>query len=256
MNTHPLDDRATRLFIALAAFFCVNAVLAEFIGVKIFALEDTLGIAPMEWNLFGQRGSLNFTAGTLLWPVVFVFTDVINEFYGKRGVRMISWIAVALILYGFAFAFGAIHLAPAGWWVDAAKDQGVPNYQHAYAAVFGQGLWSITGSVIAFLVGQLIDVRIFHRIRRMTGEKHVWLRATGSTAISQLIDSFVVLYIAFVLGPQQWPTSLFMAVGTVNYAYKMLAAVALIPLIYLMRRAIIGYLGAERAAQLRGEAAE
>ena len=65
-----------------------------------------------------------------------------------------------------------------------------------------------------------------------------------------------MLYIAFVLGPQQWPTSLFMAVGTVNYAYKMLAAVALIPLIYLMRRAIIGYLGAERAAQLRGEAAE
>ena len=163
---------------------------------------------------------------------------------------------MALILYRFAFAFGAIHLAPAGWWLDAAKDQGVPNYQHAYAAVFGQGLWSITGSVIAFLVGQLIDVRIFHRIRRMTGEKHVWLRATGSTAISQLIDSFVVLYIAFVLGPQQWPTSLFMAVGTVNYAYKMLAAVALIPLIYLMRRAIIGYLGAERAAQLRGEAAE
>lgn len=256
MNTHPLDDRATRLFIALAAFFCVNAVLAEFIGVKIFALEDTLGIAPMEWNLFGQTGSLNFTAGTLLWPVVFVFTDVINEFYGKRGVRMISWIAVALILYGFAFAFCAIHLAPAGWWVDAAKDQGVPNYQHAYAAVFGQGLWSIAGSVIAFLVGQLIDVRIFHRIRRMTGEKHVWLRATGSTAISQLIDSFVVLYIAFVLGPQHWPTSLFLAVGTVNYAYKMLAAVALIPLIYLLRRAITGYLGADRAAQLRDEAAE
>jgi queuosine precursor transporter len=255
MSTHPLDDRATRLFIGLAAFFCVNAVLAEFIGVKIFALEDTLGIAPMEWNLFGQKGSLNFTAGTLLWPVVFVFTDVINEFYGKRGVRMISWIAVALILYGFVFAFSAIHLAPAGWWLDAAKDQGVPNYQYAYAAVFGQGLWSIAGSVIAFLVGQLIDVRIFHRIRRMTGEKYVWLRATGSTAISQLIDSFVVLYIAFVLGPQQWPTSLFMAVGTVNYAYKMLAAVAMIPLIYLLRRAIIGYLGGERAAQLRSEAA-
>jgi queuosine precursor transporter len=255
MNTSLLDDRATRLFIALAAFFCVNAVLAEFIGVKIFALEDTLGIAPMEWNLFGQAGSLNFTAGTLLWPVVFVFTDVINEFYGRRGVRMISWIAVGLILYGFVFAFSAIHLAPAGWWVDAAKDQGVPNYQHAYAAVFGQGLWSIVGSVIAFLIGQLIDVRIFHAIRRATGEKYVWLRATGSTAISQLIDSFVVLYIAFVLGPQQWPTSLFMAVGTVNYAYKMVAAVALIPLIYLLRRAIVGYLGAERAKALRDEAA-
>ena len=248
---HPLQDRATRLFIALAAFFCVNAVLAEFIGVKIFALEDTLGIAPLEWNLFGQTGSLSFTAGTLLWPVVFIFTDVINEFYGKRGVRMISWIAVALIVYGFAFAFAAIALAPAGWWVDAAQAQGVPDYQKAFAAVFGQGLWTIAGSVTAFLVGQLIDVAVFHRIRRATGERHVWLRATGSTAVSQLVDSFVVLYIAFVIGPQHWPMSLFLAVATVNYAYKMLAAFALIPLIYLMRRLITGYLGASRAAELR-----
>ncbi len=255
MSPHLLDDRATRLFIGLAAFFCVNAVLAEFIGVKIFALEDTLGIAPLQWNLFGQTGSLSFTAGTLLWPIVFVFTDVINEFYGKRGVRMISWIAVALILYGFVFAFAAIHLAPADWWVDSVKSQGVPDYQKAFAAVFGQGLWTIAGSVVAFLIGQLIDVSVFHRIRRMTGEKHVWLRATGSTAVSQLVDSFVVLYIAFVLGPQQWPTSLFMAVSSINYLYKMLAAIALIPLIYLMRRTIIAYLGVERATQLRREAA-
>ena len=91
-----LDDRAVRLFIALSAFFCVNAVLAEFIGVKIFALEDTLGIAPFEWNLFGQKGSLSFTAGTLLWPMVFILTDTINEFFGRRGVKFISWVAVAL----------------------------------------------------------------------------------------------------------------------------------------------------------------
>ena len=252
---HPLGDRATRLFIALAAFFCVNAVLAEFIGVKIFALEDTLGIAPLEWNLFSQTGSLSFTAGTLLWPVVFLFTDVINEFFGRRGVRMISWIAVALVIvYGFVFAFAAIALAPAGWWVKAAEAQGVPDYQAAFAAVFGQGLWTIGGSVIAFLLGQLIDVAVFHRIRRATGEQHVWLRATGSTAVSQLVDSFVVLYIAFVLGPQHWPMSLFLAVSTVNYAYKMLAAVALIPLIYLMRRLITGYLGTARAAELRDAA--
>ena len=256
MTTRLLDDRATRLFILLAAFFCVNAVLAEFIGVKIFALEDTLGVSPFEWHLFGQTGSLSFTAGTLLWPIVFVFTDVINEFYGKRGVRTISWIAVGLILYGFVFAFAAIHLAPASWWVTAAQDQGVPDYQKAYAAVFGQGLWTIAGSVVAFALGQLIDVSVFHRIRRATGERMVWLRATGSTAVSQLIDSFVVLYIAFVLGPQQWPTSLFLAVSSVNYAYKMLAAIALIPLIYIMRRAITAYLGEARAAQLRADAAE
>jgi uncharacterized integral membrane protein (TIGR00697 family) len=254
--TRLLEDRATRLFIGLAAFFCVNAVLAEFIGVKIFALEDTLGIAPLQWNLFGQTGSLNFTAGTLLWPIVFIMTDTVNEYFGKRGVRMISWLAAGLIAYGFVFAFIAIHLAPASWWVTVAQGQGVPNYQDAFAAVFGQGLWTIWGSLIAFLVGQLIDVRVFHRIRRATGERQAWLRATGSTAVSQLVDSFVVLYIAFVLGPQHWPTSLFLAVGTLNYAYKMLAAIALIPLLYLMRAGINRYLGNARAAQLLQHAAE
>jgi uncharacterized integral membrane protein (TIGR00697 family) len=250
-----LEDRAVRLFIGLAAFFCVNAALAEFIGVKIFALEDTLGIAPLNWNLFGQTGSLSFTAGTLLWPIVFILTDTINEFFGSRGVRFISWLAVALIGYGFVFAFAAIALVPAGWWVTAAQSQGVPDYQAAFAAIFGQGLWTIGGSLVAFLVGQLIDVAVFHRIRRATGEKHVWLRATGSTAVSQLVDSFVVIYIAFVIGPQHWPLSLFLAVSTVNYVYKMGFAIVLIPLLYLMRRWITGYLGAERAEELRLQAA-
>jgi len=249
------DHKAQKLFIVLAAFFVVNAVLAEFIGVKIFALEDTLGLRPFEWNLFSQSGSLNFTAGTLLWPIVFIMTDTVNEYYGQRGVRFISWLAVGLILYGFLFAFAAIHLAPAGWWVGAAQSQGVPDLQKAFAAIFGQGLWTIWGSVIAFLLGQLIDVSVFHRIRRRTGPRQVWLRATGSTAISQLVDSFVVLYIAFVLGPQHWSMGLFLAVGTLNYIYKMGAAVALIPLLYIARRAIHSYLGHDQAEHMMEEAA-
>jgi uncharacterized integral membrane protein (TIGR00697 family) len=96
--------------------------------------------------------------------------------------------------------------------------------------------------VTAFLVGQLIDVTVFQRIRAATGERLIWLRATGSTAVSQLVDSFIVLYIAFVLGPQQWPIPLFLAVGTVNYAYKMAMAIALIPLLYLGRRWIRAWL--------------
>ena len=247
--------RAHRLFAVLAAFFVVNAVLAEFIGVKIFALEDTLGVSPFEWNLFGQSGSLNFTAGTLLWPIVFIMTDTINEYYGQKGVRFISWLAVALILYGFLFAFAAIHLAPASWWTGAMSAQGVPDQQAAFAVIFGQGLWTIAGSVVAFIVGQLIDVSVFQRIRRATGSRHVWLRATGSTAISQLVDSFVVLYIAFVLGPQHWPMGLFLAVGTLNYAYKMAAALALIPLLYLMRGLIRAYLGHEQAQRMSEHAA-
>src|SRR6188508_2257637 len=237
-------SREARLFITLTGLFVTNAIIAEFVGVKIFALEDTLGVAPFDWRLFGQSGSLSFTAGVMLWPVVFIMTDVINEHFGVRGVRLISWLAVAFIIYAFLFAYLSIGLVPAGWWVTVGAERGVPDMQAAFAAIFGQGLWTIGGSVTAFLVGQLVDVALFHRIREATGEKMVWLRATGSTAVSQLIDSFIVLYIAFVLGPQHWPIPLFLAVGTVNYCYKMAMAIVLIPLLYLGRRLIRAYLEA------------
>jgi len=240
---------------ALTAFFVGNAIVAEFVGVKIFALEPTLGLPPFGWNLFGQQGSLSFTAGVLIWPIVFIMTDVINEYFGRRGVRFISFAAAGMITYAFVFAYAAIHLAPAEWWVGINVDRGVPDMQAAYANVFGQGLWTIGGSLVAFLLGQVIDVTIFHRIRAATGERWIWLRATGSTAFSQFVDSFVVLYIAFVLGPQQWPVALFLAVGTVNYCYKMVMAVLLSPLIYLARHMIERYLGPVEAARLKAEAA-
>lgn len=248
---HVSDQRTNRLFVVLAGFFLTNALLAEFVGVKIFSLEATLGIAPIEWSLFGVSGTLNFTAGVLLWPIVFVMTDVINEYYGVKGVRLVSWVAVGFISYAFIAVYISIGLAPAGFWIEANQALGVPDIQHAYAQVFGQGLWTIIGSIVAFLIGQLVDIAVFRRIRALTGEKLIWLRATGSTAVSQFIDSFVVLYIAFVLGPQQWPIPQFLAVGMVNYGYKMLAAIALIPLLYLARYLIKGYLGAAEAERLK-----
>jgi uncharacterized integral membrane protein (TIGR00697 family) len=249
------SPRAQKLFIILTGIFVCNALMAEFIGVKIFALETTLGIAPFNWNLFGQTGSLNFTAGVLLWPVVFIMTDVVNEYFGRRGVRLLSWLTVLLIGYAFVFAFIGIGLAPAPWWVTVGTEQGVPDMQAAYASVFGQGQWTIAGSMVAFMVGQLIDVAIYHRVRRATGEGKVWLRATGSTLVSQLVDSFIVLYIAFVLGPQRWSWSLFFAVATVNYVYKFIAAIAATPLIYASHRVIDGYLGRPVADEMKERAA-
>jgi queuosine precursor transporter len=255
MTTATVNSKTSRLFTVLASFLVADALIAEFVGVKIFSLEQTLGVAPFDWNLFGQQGSLSFTSGVLLWPVVFVMTDIVNEYFGPRGVRFISWLAVGLISYGFLAAYLAIHLAPAAWWVTVNEGQGVPNMQSAFTAIFGQGMWTIVGSIVAFLVGQLIDITVFQLIRRTTGQRWVWLRATGSTLVSQCVDSFVVLYIAFVLGPQQWPTSLFLAVGSVNYAYKVLMAFAMIPVIYLVRHAIRSYLGAAESEVLAATAA-
>jgi len=250
-----IEDKTVRLFIGLTGLFITNAVIAEFVGVKIFAFEDTLGIAPFNWHLFGTTGSLSFTAGVLIWPVVFIMTDVINEYFGVRGVRFISWLAICFIVYAFLFAYMAIGLVPAVWWTTVAVGQGVPNMQAAFSTVFGQGLWTIGGSITAFMIGQIVDVTIFHRILRLTGERWVWVRATGSTLVSQLLDSFVVLYIAFVLGPQHWSMNQFLMVGTVNYIYKMSAAIVLIPLLYLSRRLIHNYLGHDLAEQLKAEAA-
>lgn len=108
----PLDSRAARLFVVLAAFLVCNALIAEFVGVKIFALEPTLGLETLNWNLFGQRGSLSFTSGVLLWPFVFLMTDIINEYFGRRGVRFLSWLTVGMIVYGFLAAYLQSRLRP------------------------------------------------------------------------------------------------------------------------------------------------
>jgi uncharacterized integral membrane protein (TIGR00697 family) len=125
--------------------------------------------------------------------------------------------------------------------------------QTAFGAVFGQGLWIIGGSLIAFLIGQLVDVHIFHHIKKRTGEKALWLRATGSTLISQLIDSFVVLVIAFYIGGK-WPLKLVLAVGVVNYIYKFMVAVCLTPMLYLLHQLIDVWLGKELAKQMIDDA--
>lgn len=249
-----LHKKEIRLFLILGGFFITNALIAEFIGVKIFALEETLGISPFNWNLFGHEGSLMLSAGVLLWPVVFIMTDIINEYYGKRGVKLLSYLTAGLIFYAFIMVISAIYLSPADWWVGSYQEKGVPDMQAAFGQVFGQGNWIIVGSLIAFLLGQVVDAIIFERLRKWTGEKKVWLRATGSTLVSQFIDSFVVLYIAFVLGPPQWEISLFLAVGLVNYSYKFLVAVVLTPVIYLGHEMIDRYLGKELAAKMKRRA--
>jgi uncharacterized integral membrane protein (TIGR00697 family) len=258
--TDVISHRPTRLFIFLGGFFIANALIAEFLAVKIFALEDTLGWERFNFNLFGEVGALQFTAGVMLWPVVFVMTDVINEYYGKRGVRLLSFLAVGLISYAFMMVFISINLIPPEWWLSQNVSKGVPDMQKAYSVVLGQGLLIIVGSLVAFLVAQFVDVASFHRIKEVTGEKKVWLRATGSTLISQFFDSFVVIYIAFKLGPElvgnvePWRWTQLLAVGTVSYLYKFIVAIVLTPAIYLAHYIIDQYLGHEVAHEMKQKA--
>jgi uncharacterized integral membrane protein (TIGR00697 family) len=250
MHVH-LTHKSTKLFIILGTFFIANAIIAECIGVKIFSLEKSFNYAPVNWTIFGQKGlSFNLTAGVLLWPVVFIMTDIINEYFGPKGVRMLSYIAAVLIAYSFIMIYGAMHLPPADFWVGVNTSKGIPNMQNAFSGIFGQGLWIIIGSLAAFLIGQVLDVFIFHKIKKITGEKQIWLRSTGSTLVSQLIDSFIVLFIAFYIG-QGWSLSLVLAIGVVNYIYKTLMALLLTPVIYFVHNLIENYLGDSLAKEMK-----
>jgi len=255
-----LNNKINRLFLILGGFFISNALVAEFVGVKIFSLERTLGFEAFNWSIFGIDGlGFNLTAGVVLWPIVFVMTDVINEYFGKRGVRVLSYAAVAFIIYAFAMVYLSIQLVPNAWWqfesgtLSSDASQSISDMDLAFKRIFGQGLWIIIGSLVAFLIGQLVDVVAFHRIKQITGEKKIWLRATGSTLISQFIDSFVVLIIAFYIGAD-WELNRVLAIGFMNYFYKFFVAVAMTPLIYGVHHLIDNYLGHETAMALRKEA--
>lgn len=250
-----LRDKSTKLFLVLGGFFIANAMIAEFMGVKIFSLEDSLGIQRANINLFGSKFSFHLTAGVLLWPVVFVMTDIINEYYGRKGVRFLSYLTVGLISYAFIMFNGAINLEPSEYFTIG---NGIDHADDAYRGIFGQGLWIIIGSIVAFLIGQLLDVLVFHRIKKVTGEKNIWLRATGSTLVSQLVDSFVVLFIAFYLGRriqsgqgEAWSLHQIAVTGTGNYIYKFAAAIILTPVIYLIHGWIERYLGHGLAAKMK-----
>jgi queuosine precursor transporter len=248
-----LEQKRNRLFVILCGIFITNAILAEIIGVKIFSAEQTVGFNPAQLNILGFVMDFNLTAGVLIWPVVFITTDLINEYFGKPGVKRISYLTAILILYVFVIVFFAIRLPPANWWVEAKDESGnvIVNMDVAFNKILGQGQRIIIGSLTAFLIGQLVDVFAFQKIRQATGSKWLWLRATGSTLISQFVDSFVVLFIAFygVFSNDQ-----ILAIGITNYIYKFSVAILLTPIIYLGHSLIDNYLGKQNAEKISEEA--
>ena len=195
------------VFLILAGFFITNAIVAEIIGGKLV-------------NFFGV---FTQSIGIILWPVVFLLTDLMNEHFGKEGVRKLTFITVGLIIYIYLLLYVAMKIPAVPF---------SPVNDMVFDTVFGQSQWIIIGSITAFILSQIVDVYTFWLIRKATGKYLIWLRATGSTAISQLIDTFVVQFIAFVL-PGYWKLSEFVENALYGYTFKLIVAVCLIPFIYL-----------------------
>jgi uncharacterized integral membrane protein (TIGR00697 family) len=251
-----IKDKPTRLFIYLGGFFIANAILAEVIGVKIFSLEETFGLEKANFTLLGESGlSFDLTVGVLPWPIVFIMTDIVNEYYGVKGVRFLSVLTAMLIAFAFIVFYFSIHTMPAGWWKVSQVKNGVPDMQAGYAQVLGQGMNIIFASLTAFLIGQITDATVFRKIKKMTGEKQIWMRSTVSTLFSQLIDTIVVsyVYLYFSLG---FSFPKVTAIALVGYIYKFTIAILCTPLIYLIHGWIERYLGHKQAAEMKKAAME
>lgn len=203
------------VYVVLAGIFITNALVAELIGGKLIDV-----------------GSAVMSIGILPWPVVFVTTDLINEYFGEKGVKKLSLITAGLIAYTFFVLFFAIKIPSSGI-SSVTSDQ--------FKAVFGQSQLIIVGSIVAFLASQLIDVTIFHFVKKRTGNKMIWLRSTGSTVISQLFDSFIVLGIAFWL-PGIMDFKTYVISGFTGYTVKLVIAILMTPMIYLGHFLIQKYL--------------
>ncbi len=224
-----LNNRKDLIFLILSGLFVSNALLGEILGGKLI-----------------QAGPYIMSLGVVPWPVVFLTTDLINEYFGKRGVRKLTFITVGLILYAFLVIFVAMQIPAAA--VSPVQDE-------AFNSVLGQSQWIIAGSVVAFVLSQLTDVFVFWMFRSLTKGKLLWLRATGSTAVSQLIDTFVILGIAFWL-PGKIETKDFLNLAFTNYTYKFGIAVCLTPLVYGAHSAIDRFLGREAHVLIETAAAE
>ena len=238
-----MKTRRDTLFLILGGFFLTNALLGELIGGKLFYLGAPDFILKLG---FFQIGPFLMSVGVIPWPVVFLTTDLVNEYYGKRGVRQLTFLGVGMIAYAFIALFAALRI-PA---TDFSPVSGA-----AFGQVFGQSLWIIVGSLTAFALSQLTDVLIFHRLRRVTGPGRLWLRATGSTVFSQLVDTIVILGIAFYL-PGKLTGAQFLSIAVTQYLYKFTVAVVLTPLIYLGHSAAERFLGPELAHEMALEAAK
>lgn len=235
-------SKRQRLFAFLFGIFLTNAIIAEIIGVKIVSIEKSLGFQPLGlMTPWGDVWDFNQTAGALNWPIVFITSDIINDYFGKKGVKFISYTTAIFIVYTFFIIYLATQLVPADFWLEVNGSKNGFNINDSFKMIFRQGLGIIIGSISAFLFSQLLDALIFEKIKNRTGSKLIWLRATGSTLISQLFDSILVIGIAFYLFGN-WTFAQWMNVSFNNYLYKFIVAVLFTPFLYVAHYFIEKYL--------------
>jgi queuosine precursor transporter len=205
-----LLDTRNKLFLTLAGIFITALLVGDLIGAKLTS-------APLVGLL---------SVGIIPFPITFVLTDLLNEFYGKQAARTVTWVGFFMTL--FCFAILTIALAvPWAPETTAADWQGLT--QPHFDAVFGGSRRILFASLVAYLTSQFVDIAVFHALRQRTEGRMLWLRATGSTLVSQLIDTALIQSLAW------WgvlPATKIFELILSSYLVKVLVAVGLTPVIY------------------------
>ncbi|MFP2907875.1 queuosine precursor transporter [Pyxidicoccus sp. 3LFB2] len=207
-------DRRLQLFVVLAGVFITSLVVGDLIGVKLFEVKLGPIVAVM-------------SIGMLPFPVTFLLTDILNEFYGKKAARFITWVGFFMAIFCFAVIAIAVQV-PWAPLTRAANWQGA--VEGSFNNIFTGGQRILMASMLAYLIGQFCDIAIFNLLKRVTRNKMLWLRATGSTLVSQLIDTTVVQFVAWT---EVLPTATIFNIIFTSYAVKLLVAVGLTPFVYL-----------------------
>jgi len=207
---------------------------SDVIGVKIFELK-------LPFTILGHK-TVEHTCGMLTFPITFLLGDVINEYYGAKATRHTVYIGLAMSV----LVFGVMNLAQALPYLDKPFNV-TPQ---AFNMIFGSAKLMYVASICAYLVGQLLDIWLFGFIKRITKGNYLWLRATGSTVISQLLDSFVVSYIAFSFGKSvtnQVPATIaeVMNIAITGYGLKFVISAFITPILYIIRNVLHNKFGFE-----------
>ncbi len=223
-------SRAQLLYLWLATLSCACLMIGDVVGIKLFTIPLPFRI-PVFWSA-EPIAAITHTCGMLVFPVTFLITDLVNEYFGKRAARRVVILGVATNILAFAVMNVAQYMPR----LDAPYNIS----QEHFDASFGSAKGLYVASTVAYLAGQFSDIAIFGFLKRLTGGRAIWLRATGSTLISQLIDSFLVSWIAFGLWRQWFPNpsalpasfSNVIQIALTGYVLKFVIAIAITPLIY------------------------
>lgn len=244
-----LVAREQVLAYVLCALFVGFFVAAEVLGGKLFRFT-LFGLGPDDLGL-GDGAEFAATAGILAFPLTFVMTDIVNEYFGRPIVKLFTWIAIAVNLLLQPVIRAAIAV-PAISFTPGISDA---DMQRGFEIALGQTSSIVVASLCAFALAQWLDVQVFTWLRKNTGGKYLWLRAQGSTIVSQVVDTLVVICLAFVVIPKltggaPWTIGAALSVALTNYVYKFLIAVGSTPALYLVHAAVDAYLGKETVAAL------